>query len=398
MGRSKRPRAGRPPGVRDIAEALGVSIGTVDRALHDRPGISAATRARVLEVAREVGYRPNLAARVLSLEKRLRIAVNFPRELHSFWDLVREGMLDIARSFETHVEIVHRSYRGLGDGEREALAEALDDDVHGIILVPGYPERLNDLIEEATERRIPLVYVNTDAPGTERLTVIWMEPLTNGAIVGELMGRFLRGRGRVLPVTGHLSTVEHASKLEGFRHAIEALWPEMEVAEVVEGLDEEKQAYERCRARLRRDRDIAGVYVSTANAPPVLRALDDAGLAGRVMVITTDLFPELTPFIESGKVAATIDQRPWVQGQMAFQHLYRFLVDGIRPPRSVNLAPHVVMRSNLKLFLERLRAVPESGLSLSHAGYAAQPALTTQAPTGLAASAAAGADSPTART
>ena len=78
--------------MRDIAERLGVSIGTVDRALNGRPEINALTRARVLEAAREMGYRPNLAARFLSSEKRLRIAVNFPRELASFWDLVREGL------------------------------------------------------------------------------------------------------------------------------------------------------------------------------------------------------------------------------------------------------------------------------------------------------------------
>ena len=40
------------PGIREIARTLGVSIGTVDRAFHDRPGISAETRAKVLEEIR----------------------------------------------------------------------------------------------------------------------------------------------------------------------------------------------------------------------------------------------------------------------------------------------------------------------------------------------------------
>jgi LacI family transcriptional regulator len=72
-------------------------------------------------------------------------------------------------------------------------------------------------------------------------------------------------------------------------------------------------------------------------------------------VITTDLFPALAPLIESGKIAATIHQRPFVQGQIAFQTLYRFLVEGVAPPPAIRLSPHVVMKSNLKLFLERLR-------------------------------------------
>ena len=45
-------------GIKDIARALGVSTGTVDRALHGKPEVSAATRARVLGMAESLGYRP----------------------------------------------------------------------------------------------------------------------------------------------------------------------------------------------------------------------------------------------------------------------------------------------------------------------------------------------------
>jgi len=117
--RRKRPKA---PGIREIADALGVSIGTVDRALHDRAGISPATRAKVLSIAKTLGYRPNLAARYLSSRKELRVAVALPREIASFWDLVRNGLEDAARPLErTGVRVFHHSYSRLGEGEMEAL-------------------------------------------------------------------------------------------------------------------------------------------------------------------------------------------------------------------------------------------------------------------------------------
>ena len=56
---------GKAAGIRDIAEALGTSIGTVDRALHGRSGVSARTKARVLRMAEQLGYKPNIAARSL---------------------------------------------------------------------------------------------------------------------------------------------------------------------------------------------------------------------------------------------------------------------------------------------------------------------------------------------
>lgn len=362
MGRVKRPRRGRPPGLRDIAEKLGVSIGTVYRGLHGRDEISPETRARVLAAAETLGYRPNLAARALSTERRLRIAVNLPREIASFWDLVREGVLDAARPFAlAGVELVHYSYPRLGEGEKGALEQALRDDVQGVILAPGLPDELTPLMDQAARHHLPLVCVSTDAPRAARLAAVVCDPLTNGALVGELMGRFLGGRGRVLLVTGQVGTLDHAHKVVGFRRSVAQLWPGLEVADVVEAHDDETEAYEKSRDLLARNGDLAGVYVSTANSVPVVRAIRDAGLARRLTLITTDLFPGLVPYIESGEITATIDQRPWVQGQVAFQGLYRFLAEGLRPAGLVRLPPHVVMRSNLELFLDALRGVPELG-------------------------------------
>jgi DNA-binding LacI/PurR family transcriptional regulator len=52
-------------GIRDVARQLGVSIGTVSRALNDRPDVSEATRARVKAAAARLGYVPNQSGRSL---------------------------------------------------------------------------------------------------------------------------------------------------------------------------------------------------------------------------------------------------------------------------------------------------------------------------------------------
>jgi LacI family transcriptional regulator len=124
----------------------------------------------------------------------------------------------------------------------------------------------------------------------------------------------------------------------------------------VEAHDDATEAYEKCRDLFARRRPVAGVYVSTANSLPVLQAIEDEGLAGGVTVITTDLFPDLLPHITSGRVAATIHQRPWTQGRIVFQALHRFLAEGVAPLPFIRLSPHIVMKSNLKLFLERIRS------------------------------------------
>ncbi|USX53085.1 LacI family DNA-binding transcriptional regulator [Lentzea sp. HUAS12] len=52
--------------IKDVAARAGVSTAAVSIALHDRPGVSASTKERILAVARELGWRPNLAASSLS--------------------------------------------------------------------------------------------------------------------------------------------------------------------------------------------------------------------------------------------------------------------------------------------------------------------------------------------
>ena len=90
------------------------------------------------------------------------------------------------------------------------------------------------------------------------------------------------------------------------------------------------------------------------NSLPVLRAAEEAGRLSGLTVVTTDLFPELVDWIRAGKVAATMYQRPLSQGRLALQALYQYLVDGTHPSSKLRVVPHIVMRSNLDQFLERL--------------------------------------------
>src|SRR4030095_606421 len=138
--------------------------------------------------------------------------------------------------------------------------------------------------------------------------------------------------------------------------ALRAGFPEIKLAAVLEAHDDESEAYLKCVETFSCIPDLSGVYVTTANSPPVMRALADQQLAARTTVITSDLVAALVPLIQSGRISATIDQRPWIQGQIAFRTIYRYLMEGVKPPPFVRLAPHVVMRSNLRLSLARMGA------------------------------------------
>lgn len=342
-----------PVGIKDIARALGISTGTVDRALHGKPGVNAMTRARVLSTAESFGYRPNLAARYLKSRRQIRVSVHLPSEIALFWDSLREGIRQAAAPFAPALHVDFRSYPRLGEGDIPLFDEALEDHTNGLIVAPGNPDALTPYIRKAARQEIPVVCVITDAPNTPRLASVSADPFTVGAVAGELLARFRPVGGKVAFFTGWLSMQEHAEKLRGFKSGL-ATTGTLQLGPVVEAHDDEREAYRGAVAVLRQHPDLRAIYVSTVNSLPVLHAAEHEQKLPGLTVVATDLFPELVARIRSGAVAATVYQRPLSQGRMALQALYQFLLTGERPAERIRVVPHLVMRSNLDLFLEIL--------------------------------------------
>ena len=347
---------GKPPTtLRDIAISLGTSIGTVHRALHDNPGVSPETKARVLQVARTLGYRPNLAARYLSSRKTLRISVNTLQGTTSFWDEVRSGIREEAESILLeNVEVQFRTYPSLGEGEEEALDAAINDQVDGIIIFPSRPQNLRPFLRRATRAHIPVVCVATDAPHSGRLGIVAVDTVASGSIAADLMGRFIGQReGSIAATLFDMAITEHAEKFSAFESTLKTFYPNLHPLKPIEDHDIEKEAYRKARRLFDEHPDLIGIYVTTEASIPVLRAAQDANVLERLTVITTDLFADLVPYIRSGAVVATIYQRPRAQGQMGLRMLYEFLAEGGRRSNQVALTPHLVMRGNLDFFLKR---------------------------------------------
>jgi LacI family transcriptional regulator len=341
-------------GVHDIARLANVSIGTVDRALHGRKGISRETRKRILQVAKELSYTPNPAARMLAVGRApLRIGVCIPREIHYFYDQVRDGILAEAQRFESlGVSVIYDPVPRLGVGEIENVRALLARDTRALIISPGDPAGLAPLIDEAEKRHIRVVCVASDAPNSARSTLVCVDPELNGRCAAELMAKWVPQGSRAAVVTGMLQTEDHRRKTKGFAEAFSHFCKGGEIVDVIENHEDESEAFQKCLALFEKAGKIDGVYVSTANCLPVCSAIDAARLAGRVRLIATDLFPAMVPYFENGTISASIYQSPYVQGQTAV----RLVVDHIiyrkplAPFRYLN--PGIVLQSNLHLFRE----------------------------------------------
>jgi LacI family transcriptional regulator len=341
-------------GIHLIAELAKVSIGTVDRALHERRGIKEATRQHILHIARQIGYTPNLAARSLSVAKSsARVGVCIPREIHFFYDQLWSGVLDEARNVgQLGIQFENRPVQVLGEGDTTVFQDLVRSGVDGIILTAGNPKDLTPLINDAEAKGIRVVCVSTDAPESGRSSIVCVEPSLNGSLAGELMGKLVPRDSQVAVVAGMLTAEDHRKKTAGFSEAFPRHCAGGKIVSVIEGHEDEDESFEKTSDLLRRIPSMAGLYVNTVNCLPVCRALKAQGLAGKVKLITTDLFAEMAPYFEEGTITASIYQQPHRQGQLAVRLMADNLTNNVQFPPAVHLSPGLVMSSNLHLFRE----------------------------------------------
>lgn len=145
-----------------LAKLCGVSQGTVDRALHDRPGISTETKEHILSIAKEYGYRPNLHARNLVNGKSGIIGM-VVFDLYN--DYFSEMIMNLESAFCSAglFPLVMFSEKDR-NRELECIQTLYSTGIDGLIICPvGCGETFEKYL---TSLNIPVVTVGNRIPGT----------------------------------------------------------------------------------------------------------------------------------------------------------------------------------------------------------------------------------------
>lgn len=341
-----------------IAKIANVSLGTVDRALHNRGRISQETRSRILRIAEELGYQTNPRARALAIGKReFRVGVCIPRELHEYFDSIYDGIETELKNFsEFRITLINSSPQQTRDSRYQHVAYLLQQDIQALIVCPGDAQELSGLVASAKDAGIPVIFVSSDAPVSRRTSAVWVDPELIGRIAGELMARFLGQRGRTAVVTGDLTNLSHRKRAESFARRFEEIAINGRCLEIVEGHDDPEATFAEASKLLRRQPSLRGIYVATANCLPVCRAIESQGKSNRVQVIATHFFPEMVPYFLNQTIVAAIHHRPHWLGQYALRLALRSVLEK-KPLRSSYLVqPQVILASNMHLVRERAKA------------------------------------------
>lgn len=336
----------------DIAEKLGVSTATVNRALTGKPRVKEETRALVIKTAEELGFRPNALARSLA-RRRMRLAVlgftGFPEFHLDFLNGARSAGMELK---DYNVDVDYFSYN---DGAVDTpAAERYIEDTLQEICEGGYDGTLvlahNDpVFSRLREKGVYVATAVDDLDPAMRSFHICYNGVVAGRIAAELIYRWMPDRNSpVLIASGWDGIGIHERTVVGFREQMERT--PLRLCGVLYNGDNARTAYESTLQALDAHPDLGAIYVNSFNSSGVIRAVQERGLAGKIMLVTSDINDELRACIRSGVVAASIFQNQYEQGRRGLHLLYQALANQVEVAEFNTVDPQIILSSNLELF------------------------------------------------
>lgn len=143
----------------------------------------------------------------------------------------------------------------------------------------------------------------------------------DGFDLGEFLAKKLGGKGKIAILSGSLTASDHVQRITGFKKALEA-YPDMQIVFDQPDDDILENAVALTESALSANPDLAGIFASNASNPiGAARAVDNAGLAGKVAIVGMDDLPEAVDFVCSGVIDALKAQRQWDMGYWAVKYM-----------------------------------------------------------------------------
>jgi LacI family transcriptional regulator len=291
--------------LREIAQQSGLSLATVDRALHRRPGVRAGTIAEVEQAIAELDRQAS-QLRVAGRTFLIDLVMQTPARFSS---AVREAL---------EAELPHlrpaviRSRFHLQQGSSAADVVRTLDGIgrrgsQGVILkAPDTPE-VDDAVAALVGRGIPVVTLVTDLPRSRRLAYVGIDNAAAGATAAYLVSQWTppRSAGTVLVTLSSSTFRGEDDRAAGFRATLRELAPARAVHEVTDtgGLD--ATMHELVAAALADDRSIDAVYSIGGGNTATLRAFDRAGRTCRVF-IAHDLDDDNAVLLRQRRLSAVV--------------------------------------------------------------------------------------------
>ncbi|GHM98683.1 transcriptional regulator [Cytophagales bacterium WSM2-2] len=343
--------------IKDIAKAAGVSVGTVDRVLHNRGKVSAKALKKVKAALTKNEYRPNLIARTLGSNKAYKIAALLPNhEQDPYWGMVYKGIIQSKKEWSHYS--VHINTYGF-DLENKSSFEDVSLKViktrpDGILVAPIFYNETLPFFEQVQKKGIPFALFNTNITESNALSFIGQDLYQSGRVAAELLciGQKDAGTFGVLHVDEDLEDSVHLlQKEKGFRDYVKEFFPSGSTIESLNRTSSSDFSFKKKLAVLLNKPDLKGIFVSSSKGTETAASFLKSHGKNGIRLVGYDLLSKNIEYLKSGIIDFLIHQKPEQQAIEGISCLANHLIfkKEIKP---INLFPlEVITRQNLRSYL-----------------------------------------------
>lgn len=317
--------------IKDIAEKAKVSIGTVDRVLHERGEVAESTKIKILKILEELNYQPNILASTLASKKSALFATLFPKppSPEGYWNKPFIGVnRRIGELSQYGVQIEPFTYSQTNPASfSEEAKKVLELKPDGVVFAPFFKKESINFIKILKKENIPFVFIDSEIDDAGQLGYIGQNSYQSGLVSGKLLDLMLP--------EGNILIIHFAKEMDNQNHLVQREkgfydWfikhPEKKnqlfTAEVADTDDENWM--ERINTMIQ-DKNIKGIFVTNSKVFFVGRMVEKMGLKN-LKIIGHDLLNENVAFLKKDIVQFLICQRPEEQGYNAINKLFKYVV------------------------------------------------------------------------
>ncbi len=338
--------------MQQIAEMAGVHKSTVDKVVHNRPGVSDKMRKNIQKLLEEYDYQPNRAAQALQYRKR-QWNIGIILVQVDALPFLQSGIL---RGLKLHKEFnIKTKFVTVRTWEADKMAESIRsmtvDKFDGIIFSPINAEPVRDAVAEATASGVPVVTVNADLENVPRLCFVGQDGVKASKVAARLMAECLGKKGRIAVVTSAVAEENNnyyvKIREENFIRYMKEKYPDVVITDCIESMENMDITRRKTAELLEKEPELDGIYIACGGVAEVAETVRSAGKVGRIKIIGYESYPRIIELIQEDCITLTIDSEIERQGRLAVQNLMQFLLDGRQPESNIFTDIEIVIKELL---------------------------------------------------
>jgi LacI family transcriptional regulator len=344
--------------IKDIAQKAGVSTGTVDRVLHNRGRVSEEVRQRVLTIAKELNYEPNLLARALVTNRTYTIAALIPDPAaDSYWQAPKIGIEKAEAELKQYGVVVKQFifdpfHAGSFRENADRLTKTRFD---GILVAPIFYRESITYFNMWKRNGVPFVLFNTHIPDYEPLMYIGQDSYLSGYLVGKIFhfGHQESGTFLVAHIDENMQDSSHLIKKEqGFvdyfqQNTLPDAYQILHT-QITRGID--KEGFATQLDKLLADNPmIKGIFVTNSKSYMVAEYLQSRKHR-RINLVGYDLVEKNLHFLNTGLINFLINQNPKGQGYHSMYGLADHLIFKKEVEAIKYLPLDIITKENLQYY------------------------------------------------